>query len=64
MTQVVDEKQAAKIIGLSPYFLRNARCQGTDSPKFLKLGKAVRYRVSDLEAWLKSKERETATGTN
>jgi len=36
--------------------LRQARMNGNkNAPPFLKIGKAVRYRKSDLDAWLDTK---------
>ena len=37
---------------MSESFLAKARMNG-DGPRYLKLGRAVRYRESDLVAWLK-----------
>ena len=51
--EAVDEKMAAKITGLSVRTLQARRYFG-QPPKFLKLGRAVRYRVSDLEDYLDS----------
>ncbi len=60
---VIDEKEAARRIGLSVSFLRQSRIDGdlanrTPGPPFLKMGKAVRYLVSDLDSWLLSHRRE------
>ncbi|MBB5685657.1 helix-turn-helix transcriptional regulator [Sphingobium boeckii] len=48
---VVDTAIAAKRLGLSKKTLTNRRIYG-GGPPFLKMGKAVRYRVSDLDAWV------------
>jgi predicted DNA-binding transcriptional regulator AlpA len=57
-SRVLTEKQAARYINMSLAFLRNARCYRPDlGPKFLKLGRAVRYRIEDLDAWLESRAR-------
>jgi predicted DNA-binding transcriptional regulator AlpA len=55
--KVLSEKEAAKYIGFSSSFLRSSRCYGnignrTPAPNFIKVGKAVRYRVSDLDKFL------------
>lgn len=55
--QVVDEKEAARYIGMSVAFLRQSRCDGnlkgrTQAPPYLKLGRAVRYKISDLDKFL------------
>lgn len=58
---VLDEKGAATYIGMSPGFLRRARMtgrtkSGSTGPDFVRVpgGKAVRYRVVDLDAWLEA----------
>ncbi len=51
------ERQAAHYIGMSQSFLRQDRMNGirenrTPGPKFLKIGRSVRYLREDLDAWL------------
>lgn len=51
------EKQAARYIGMSISYLRCDRMNGhregrTPGPPFVKIGRAVRYLKSDLDAWL------------
>lgn len=54
---VLNEKEAASYIGMSVHFLRQARCYKPDrGPKFIKIERAVRYRVSDLDAFLEGRE--------
>jgi hypothetical protein len=45
--QVVDEYEAAKVLKKSVQTLRNDRCS-RQGPAYLKLGRSVRYKVSDL----------------
>lgn len=53
---VVSEKSAAEIVGLSPWTLRRQAEKG-EGPRRLKLSaRRVGYRMSDIEAWLKSRE--------
>jgi predicted DNA-binding transcriptional regulator AlpA len=54
-TQIVNTKVAAAIADMSPRTLERKRVSGT-GPKFLKLGKSVRYRISDIEDWLIANE--------
>lgn len=56
-TDLVTEEQAAERIGLSVSFLRSDRCRGhvgnrTAGPPWYQLGRAIRYRVADLDDWL------------
>jgi hypothetical protein len=47
----VDTQGAAQHTGLSESFLEKERVSGR-GPLFIKAGKAVRYDVRDLDAWL------------
>ena len=54
---MVPETVAAPIIGMSVQFLRQSRMDGlrvnrTPGPPFHKFGRSVRYKISDLIAWL------------
>ena len=48
--EVVDVHGAARIVGLSAPTLATMRCRGGGRP-YLRLGRAIRYRVADLRAW-------------
>jgi predicted DNA-binding transcriptional regulator AlpA len=53
-------KQAARYLGLSTQFLEIARHKG-DGPPYLKMSKAVRYKRSDLDAWMEGfRQRHTS----
>ncbi len=45
------EDEAAQFLRLSPRTLQRHRLDGTGS-RFVRAGRRVLYRVSDLEAWL------------
>ena len=47
----LDTDGAAARIGLSAKTLTNKRVAG-DGPPFVKMGRSVRYRVADLDAWM------------
>lgn len=54
---ILTEREAAKYIGMSRSFLRHARIDGnrkgrTPAPKFIKIGRAVRYPKDELEKFL------------
>ena len=51
--QVMKDVEAAPLLSMSVHTLRKMRCQGV-GPAYLKLGKAVRYRLSDLEAYVEN----------
>ncbi len=51
------EKEAALYVGMSVAFLRKDRSEGKlgnrrSGPRFLKIGKSVRYLKDDLDKWL------------
>jgi predicted DNA-binding transcriptional regulator AlpA len=55
--EVLTEQEAAKYIRMSRSFLSQDRMNGhregrTHGPKFLKLGRAIRYHKNDLDEWL------------
>lgn len=54
MGGALDTHAAAERTGLSGSTLRKLRLTGK-GPRYIKLGRAVRYRVSDLEAWLSAR---------
>jgi len=45
--------QAAEILGLKRTTLEAWRCRG-GGPRFIKMGRAVRYRQRDLDVWIES----------
>ena len=57
--ELVDEKEAARILDISPGTLAVWRSTGRYNLRFVKIGRNVRYRRSDLLAWLEKRTRET-----
>ena len=55
--ELLDEKQAADFLSLSPGTLSVWRSTGRHCLPFVKVGHRVRYRVADLETWLESRTR-------
>ena len=54
---VLSEIEAAKYINMSRSFLRHARIDGnrenrTPAPKFIKIGRSIRYMRQDLDDYL------------
>jgi Helix-turn-helix domain len=52
--QAVDTKQASALLGLHPDSLRKFRRHG-GGPPYARVGRAIRYRIADLEAWLRQR---------
>jgi len=57
----ITTKQAADFLGLRANTMEIWRLRGT-GPRFVKLGRAVRYRLSDLEDYI-SAQTQTRTKT-
>lgn len=57
---LVDERNAATALDSSPKTLQAWRLYRR-GPRYLKIGRSVKYRVGDLRDWLESRER-TCTG--
>lgn len=54
---LLDEREAAAYISMSEAYLRSDRYRGhvggrTPGPAYLRLGRTIRYRRDDLDAWL------------
>jgi predicted DNA-binding transcriptional regulator AlpA len=51
------EAEAASYTGMSRSFLRQDRMNGqrenrTHGPKYIRIGRSIRYLIEDLDAWL------------
>ena len=60
---LLNEADACAYLGLSRSFLARARMDGpregrTPGPPFVKLGRAVRYAIEDLDAYIASNRHE------
>mgnify|MGYP001277143990 CR=1 FL=1 len=53
---LVDNKQAAQILQINEKTLANWRSSGK-SPKYVKVGRCIRYRLSDLTTWIEANSR-------
>jgi len=56
--RTVDEREAATAIGFSASWLRQQRMRGT-GPAYIRVGRAVRYAVADLDQFLAAHRIET-----
>ena len=55
--EVLNEIEASKYIGMSRSFLSQDRMNGTrrnrtKGPTYIKIGRSIRYLMTDLNAWL------------
>ncbi len=63
--RLLTDPEAAAYLGMSISFLRQGRMEGrranrSPGPPFIKLGKAIRYDIQDLDAWLSANRCEVA----
>ncbi|MBK6907605.1 MAG: helix-turn-helix domain-containing protein [Rhodocyclaceae bacterium] len=57
--ELLDEKVAAQILGVTPGTLQVWRSTGRYGIPFIKVGRLVRYRRSALNHWIDSRTRES-----
>jgi predicted DNA-binding transcriptional regulator AlpA len=60
MQNLLSVDDAAKVLGLSVSILNKHRVYGT-GPRFLKLGRSVRYSPEDLAEWIESHRRRSTS---
>ena len=58
--QLIDAQEAARRLGLSPSWLAKARMTGA-GPAFVKCGRRVLYKPSDLWTWLEAHRRRSTS---
>jgi predicted DNA-binding transcriptional regulator AlpA len=58
---LLNSEDAAQILGCSARTLASWRIAG-DGPKFVAVGRLIRYRRGDLEEWLQSRTRTITVG--
>ena len=54
MQPLLTQRQAAEMLALSERTLERIRVTGS-GPKFVRCGRSIRYRLSDVEAWIASR---------
>lgn len=59
-SKLLTNDQAAALLGLSPETLPVWRVRGR-GPQHIKVGRLVRYRESDLQAWLDAQTRASTS---
>lgn len=59
--ELLDSESAAALLQVAPGTLSVWRSTGRYNLPFLKVGRKVRYRRFDLEAWIESRLRENGT---
>jgi predicted DNA-binding transcriptional regulator AlpA len=57
---LLTDDEVAEKIQRSTNWLAKLRCRG-EGPTFLKVGRSIRYRWQDVEAWLESQARQSTS---
>ncbi len=60
---LLDERQAAEALGLTPRTLQEWRRTGGGPPFVRVSSRCVRYRVADLETWIEARLRRSTSDT-
>ena len=60
MEQLLSPKTLAALLGLAEQTIYNRHSIGGDLPPTIKLGRLLRFRASDVEAWLTSQQAAAA----
>lgn len=60
-TPTLTTPEAAKFLNLQPSTLEQWRWIGGRGPRFVKIGRSVRYRLADLEAFLEERTFSSTT---
>ena len=58
---LLNETEAANLLKIAPGTLSVWRCVGRYEIPFVKVGRLVRYKRTDLEAWISSRTRLVST---
>jgi predicted DNA-binding transcriptional regulator AlpA len=63
--RLLSTKEAASMIGMAPSTLNRGRVYGNKNlPAYLKIGKAVRYRLSTVMTWMECQREYISTSQN
>lgn len=61
MEKFFSPKTLANYLGLAEQTIYNRHSTGGDLPQAIKLGRLLRFRLTDVEAWLEAKHQACAT---
>ncbi len=60
LPRLMDQRELCSYIGKSTAWAERARWSG-DGPKFIKLGRHIRYRATDIAEWIESNSHQSTT---
>lgn len=61
LPRLMNQRDLAQYLGKSTAWCERARWAG-EGPRFIKLGRHVRYRADDVLAWIEEQARTSTTG--
>ena len=68
LDSLLSNRDSAPIVGTTPEALKISRHTGLlfglPAPKYLKIGRTIRYKKSTLQAWLNQFEEQSSTSEN
>ena len=59
--ELLDQSRVAKMLKVTEKFLEARRCKG-GGPAFIHVGRLVRYRFDDVQAWIQSQRMTSTSG--
>lgn len=62
--QLIDVRQAALIFNLPPYWLSQAQERRRRGIPHYRIGKLVRFKASELQAWMQAQHTEQGEGAH
>ena len=58
---LLTEQEAAEYLSLSRSYLAQSRCYGSpEGPPFIRLGRAIRYCLADLDAFIADRRKDVS----
>ena len=60
LLELLATREVAHLLGISHKTLERMRMEGT-GPKFIKVGRSVRYRLSDVQEWIEQNVRQSTS---
>lgn len=58
---LLKEEQVAELLRMSKRTLQSWRYKGGHTPRFIKVGRSVRYRLGDVKEWLRERRRRSTS---
>jgi predicted DNA-binding transcriptional regulator AlpA len=60
MERLLTQSEVAELLGIAPRAMESWRLRGT-GPRYVRVGRLIRYRNTDVSAWLAARERASTS---